>query len=119
MSESARIRKFYIEPPFHMVEIEANKRQGRERVHSCVFEITTKIWVDKHLPEYRVVIPELGKCREVMLEHLSDYLPIETRTITYVPTGRVIYDNSKPHAEAVVYEYILETLLHKKELRIK
>ncbi len=111
-----KIKEHYINAPLSLIETEYEKRQGRASKLACAFEITTKIWVDQHLPEYRVAIPEQMQHREEELEHLSSLYPIETRFITYIPTGRVIYDNTKPHVEAVVYEYILESLLGKKDL---
>jgi hypothetical protein len=36
--------------------------------------------------------------------------------ITYIPTGRVVYDNTRPHQEAIVYEYVLESLFGKTEM---
>lgn len=109
--------EFYIQEPLVMVETEHERRQGRASRLSCVFEVTTKIWVDYHMGEYRVAIPENPKWKAEALEHWDSLYPLETRFITYVPTGRVIYDNTKPHAEAVVYEYILESLLWKKDLK--
>lgn len=108
MSEAKRIKEYYIEPPISLIETDWQKRRN-----GCQFEITTKIWVDKHLPEYRVAIPEAfnGPAPRSPVE------PIETRFITYIPTGRVIYDNTKMHAEAIVYEYILESLLGKTDLK--
>lgn len=117
MSEEKRIKEYYIEPPISIVEIEWEKRQGRASKLSCVFEINTKIWLSEHLPEYRVAIPENMQNRSEQLEHWTEFYPVEMRFITYVPTGRVIYDNTKPHSEAVVYEYILESLLGKKDLK--
>lgn len=116
MSESKQVKEYYIQPPISLIETEHEKREGRASSLRAVFEVRTKIWVDQYLPEYRVAIPESMKNRNEVLEHLAAYYPIETRFITYVPTGRVVYDNTKPHKEAIVYEYILESLLGKKDL---
>lgn len=113
---AARIRDYYIEPPLMVIENEFEVRAGRAKGLWCAFEVRTKIWVDQHLPEYRVAIPEAMENRKEMLEHWAEISPIEMRFLTYIPTGRVVYDNTKPHVEAVVYEYILESLLGKKDL---
>lgn len=108
MSEAKRIKEYYIRPPIKIIETDWQKRRD-----GCQFEINTKIWVDQYLPEYRVAIPEhLRFHQDVRPSH-----PIEYRFITYVPTGRTVYDNTKPHPEAVAYEYILESLLGKKEMK--
>lgn len=104
-------------PAIIQIEHQTGVREGRASKLSCQFEIQTKIWVDQHVPEYRVAIPENFQWRAEHLEHWQTIWPVETRMITYVPTGRVVYDNTKPHKEAVVYEYILETLLGKKDLK--
>lgn len=117
MSEAKRVKEYYIEPPISVIETEHEKREGRAKGLSCAFEINTKIWLDQHLPEYRFAIPEETRHREEVLEHWAAFKPYEMRFITYVPTGRVVYDNTKPHKEAVVYEYILESLLGKKDLK--
>lgn len=107
---AAKIKEYYIEPPIFIIETEFEKRQGRASTLSCAFEINTKIWLDQRLPQYRFAIPESLIHRAELLEHWTETHPIETRFLTYIPTGRVIYDNTKPHAEAIVYEYILESL---------
>lgn len=98
------IKKHFIQPGITLIETEWQKH------HGMAFEITTKIWVDQHLPEYRIAIPEATRFRE------NTWAPIEMRFLTYIPTGRVVYDNTVPHAEAIVYEYILEAMLGKKDL---
>ena len=117
MTEHAkRVKEYYIQPAISLIETEHQKKQIGYQ-----FLITTKIWVDQHLPEYRVVIPEEVSWRHNTKEFCSasDWQPgddIETRFLTYIPTGRVVYDTTKPHKEAIVYEYILESLLGKKDL---
>lgn len=117
MNHAKIIKEHYIEPPITMIDNEYEKRQGRASSLGCAFEVKTKIWADAYLPEYRVAIPEIISFRNEQLEHWSSILPIETRYITYVPTGRVIYDNTKMHKEAVCYEYIYEPLLGKKDIK--
>lgn len=105
MRESAKIKEHYIEAPLVLLDTEWEKRQGRASKLSCAFEVKMKIWLDQNLPEYRIAIPENLSHRSEQLEHWSMAYPIETRFITYKPTGRVVYDNTKPHREAVVFEY--------------
>lgn len=112
MSEARSVKEYYIEPPMRLVETDWQLREG-----GVVFEINTKIWVDQHVPEYRVVIPENFREKAETLEHWDSRYPAEMRFITYVPTGRAVYDTSKPHKEAIVWEYILESLLGKKDLK--
>lgn len=116
-SEHAKkVKEYYIQPPISLIETDYQLRKIGSQ-----FLITTKIWVDMHIPEYRVAIPEdvmWRKDTEKLCKE-SSWKPgddIETRFLTYVPTGRVVYDNTKPHREAIVYEYILESLLGKKDL---
>lgn len=109
---AAQIRKWYIEPPLTLIETEYEKLEGRGFGSRAAFEVRTKIWVDQHLPLYRVVIPEV-----VEWPALKTYpAPVKLKFLTYIPTGRVVYDNTLPHPEAIVYEYILESLLGKKDL---
>lgn len=117
MSEEAkRVKEYYINAPIVLVETEWEKIQQTKYKRNKIYEITTKIWVDRHVPEYRVAIPENFVAKAEYLEHWDKLYPADMRMITYVPTGRVIYDNTKPHIEAIVYEYILESLLGKKDL---
>lgn len=43
---------------------------------------------------------------EIMLRNA--YGGIQTRIVTYIPTGRQVYDNSLHPAKAVVFEYELD-----------
>ena len=117
MNEAKRIKEHYIRPPIVMIENEFEKRQGRASKLHCAFEVEVYIWVSQHLPEYRVAIPESLQNRMEMLEHWSAIHPVEMRFITYIPTGRVVYDNTKPHKEAICYEYVLESMVGKKDLK--
>lgn len=114
---TSEIKKHYIKPAITFVEKENNKREGRASILGCLFNVEQKIWLDHYMKEYRVVIPENVENKMDILEHWNDAYPIETRFLTYVPTGKIIYNNSLPHKEAIVYEYILESLLGKKELK--
>lgn len=100
------IKKYYVEPPIILIEHQFYHHDGMQ------FEINTKIWVDQHLPEYRIAIPEKPGWDKERLASSA----IEMRFITYIPTGRVVYDNTLPAQTAIVYEYILESLLGKKDL---
>lgn len=121
MSENANwIKKHYITPPLKTIDRVFWKEDSgwRSGHRSASFEIETTIWVDQHLPEYRVAIPSSGATIDGNSEAL-EYSPVEMRFITYVPTGRVVYDNELPKATAVVYEYILESLLGKTDPKHK
>lgn len=109
MSEAKRIKDHYIKPPITMVETDYEKRRGGARFH-----VKTHIWIDQHLPEWRVAIPESTQ----LSAYCRERDPLETRFIIYVPTGRVVYDNTLPPAKAVIYEYILESLLGRKDLKV-
>ena len=111
----SEIKKHYIKPAITCVE-SMNKREGRASRLSCQFNVEQNIWLDHYIKEYRVAIPENIANKMDVLEHWNDAYPIETRFVTYVPTGKIVYDNRLHHKEAIVYEYILETLLSKKEL---
>lgn len=76
------------------------------------FIIEQKIWLDINLSEYRLVIPEnMNFFPEEKADRFSSDL--EMRYLTYKPTGKIIYDNSLPHTEAVIWEY---KLFHSRDL---
>ena len=102
--EAKRIKKNYCGPAFIFVKAEI-----RNKLPSY-FQVEQFIWVDAKLPEYRVAIPE------VVSEWADDEGPwrnayggIQTRTLTYVPTGKIIYDNTLPPATAIVWQYKLQS----------
>lgn len=74
---------------------------GRARA----WRVERYIWRTEDLPSYRVAIAE------TLNSPLSNCEPgdtLSTRTIDYVPTGRIMYDNSMPKVEAVLFEYRLK-----------
>jgi hypothetical protein len=108
MNEAKRIKKSYCRPPVYIEETEWRKfGTGTLPNH---FHIERYCWIDKLIPEYRVAIPE-----EVALwgSDESEYREfygkgIQTRFVTYLPTGRQIYDNTLHPAKAIIFEYELE-----------
>jgi hypothetical protein len=106
MDTAKQIKKAYLRPAIIVPETEWRTWNGTKYKLSHCFEVLQYIWVDMHLPEYRVAIPENP------LEWETDELPfrgscVETRFLTYVPTGRIVYDNTLPESKAVVWEYRL------------
>lgn len=105
---SKRIKKHYINPAYSVTENELVKMGRGELVRS--YQLERFIWVAQLLPEYRVAIPEdlavWEQDEEFHREHFGK--GINTRVVTYIPTGRQIYDNTLPEAKAVVFEYELE-----------
>ena len=100
MSESKRVREHYIRPP--IVEIETD---WQKKTYGMQFHVERYIWLTESTPEYRVAIPE-----NLNFDGSHKWSStIETRFITYVPTGRIVYDNTKPpKPEPIVYEYKLQ-----------
>jgi hypothetical protein len=116
MSEAAAIKRHYIKPAIILIETDYEKQKIGSR-----FEVYTTIWVDRHLPYYEVVIPEDVSWRFNTAKYCkeSNWTPgqdIETRRLKYMPTGRIVYDNSLPHKDAIVWEYIWEGLRPEKDL---
>lgn len=110
------VKRHYIRPA--LIECETYFFNEEERkslfpARGCSFEIATTIWTDQLLDEYRIRIPSCnvfdGNGKAV-----ADI--VEMKVVTYVPTGKVVYDNHPQEPKGLVYEYILETLLGKKDL---
>lgn len=109
------IKKRYCRPAIYIEESEFRQfTHGKLNNH---FHIERFVFIDQLMSEYRVIIPE----------ETSEWAPdeknyrlrrgIQTRSITYLPTGKVIYDNTLHPARAVVFEYELEQFVkYKQEL---
>ena len=114
MTEAQRIRKSYCRPAIYLSETEWNQT-GRGKLPSC-FHVERFVWVDQLLPEYRVAIPEdttQWQDDEYWVRNASG---LRTRFLTYLPTGRQVYDNTLPERSAIVFEYELEHYARKREV---
>lgn len=65
------------------------------------------IWRTEDIPLYRVAMAE------TLATPMTDTVRLRlntlaTRTLEYVPTGRIMYDNTRAHTEAVLFEYCLK-----------
>lgn len=110
----SRILEEYVGPAIEDYVWEDKNVRRVTRIAGGVFRIHTKIWRCEHLPEYRVPIP----ASSYFNGNFEEIIPpcLETRFVTYVPTGKVLYDTRLPRSKAIIYEYILESLLGKKDL---
>lgn len=104
MNTANIIKKNYCRPAVYIDQVEM------ERFFSYKlpthYHIERYVWLDSLIPEYRVVIPEVINSELFYTEKLSQH--INTRFITYKPTGKQVYDNTFHPAKAVVFEYELE-----------
>lgn len=100
MSVSDDIKRTLIRPAITLIENEWNKHQHHQ------YKVEPKIWLDVNMPDYYVLIPET-LAFDLNFQRHHD---IETRKLRYINTGRIYYDASKPHKEAVCFEYILENI---------
>lgn len=105
--EAQMIKESYIQPAVVLIETDFQSKK-----YGLQFHVRQKIWVDANLPEYRIAIPESFSPDSLF----SAGWVMETRFITYKPTGRIIYDNTRPPATAVVWEYALH---HSRDLVAK
>ena len=120
MSKQAEwIKRHYIRPAIIACDNFFHTKEDKARlgVSGCSFEVNQTIWVTELLKEYRVVIP--SKFVFDGNGETPPNAPLETRFITYIPTGKIVYDNSGPNPVGIVYEYILENLLGKKDLILR
>lgn len=113
------VKRHYIRPAISKCEtffFSETERKTRG-ISGCSFEVQTTVWITELLPEYRIAIPSTrvfdGNGKDV------PGAAIETRFITYVPTGKVVYDNTYPKPKGIVYEYLLESLLGKKDMVLR
>ncbi len=79
-------------------------REGPEKGRIAEFVIARYIYRAFDLPEYRIAVPEQIHAENFMIRDLNS---IKTRTITYVPTGRIIFDNELGGNEPYLFEYCL------------
>lgn len=108
MTNANRIKKQYCRPAIYINELEWHK-YGRGTLPNH-FHVELFIWVDQALPEYRVAIPEdttQWGADEIMYRQAWGG-GIQTRFLTYLPTGRAVYDNTLPEINAVAFEYRLQ-----------
>lgn len=108
MTLAQRIKKQYCRPAIFISETEWRQFGGGKL--PCHFHVERFIWVDELLPEYRIAIPEDIKAwaDDEGAYRLAIGKGIQTRFVTYKPTGRQVYDNTLPPSKAVVFEYELE-----------
>lgn len=101
------IKKIYCHPAIYTDETEWRKfGSGKLPNH---FHVERYIWIDTLLPEYRVAVGEEIKLwADDEISYRNSFGGIQTRFITYRPTGKQIYDNTLHPARAVVFEYELE-----------
>lgn len=107
MSEAQRIKKSYCRPAIYLEETEwRHFLHGKLPSH---FHVERYVWIDTLLKEYRVAIPEqVNEWAEDEVSYREFQHGIQTRFITYLPTGGQVYDNTLHPARAVVFEYELE-----------
>lgn len=102
MTEAQRIKKYYMRPAIRRIETEWHDRLEN------VFHVDEFIWVDQRMKEYRVAIPEVVNAWAGDEFHYRMAHAVRTRMLTYVPTGRIVYDCTLPEEKAIVFEYRLE-----------
>lgn len=101
------IKKHYCRPALFIPETEYLEfTKGKLPNH---FHIERYIWVDTLLPEYRIAIPEdVSQWEDDETSWRDLKGGIQTRFVTYIPTGKTIYDNTLPPSKAIVFEYELD-----------
>lgn len=108
MNESSRIKKTYLRPAIFEVDHEWTQTRFGNNSHLREYLIERYIWRTEDLPSYRVAVGENlnTPCSHTAMPPTA--FTLETRFLEYVPTGRIMYDNTKPMAEAVLFEYRLK-----------
>lgn len=109
-----KIKRHYISPPISRIESEITDH-GRGKLPSS-YVIEEFIWKDFLMPSYRVAIGEDLSCWAEDEHAWRNAKGVQTRFVEYRPTGRRVYDTSKPQKEAIVYEYRMVDPRTEKEL---
>lgn len=87
--------------------IEETEWHGPDGHNVRAWHVERYIWRTEDIPLYRVVI---GEALNTPLSDVArnKWATLSTRTLEYVPTGRIMYDNTRAPAEATLFEYRLK-----------
>lgn len=78
---------------------------GPKKHTGTVWQVERYIWRTEDLPLYRVAV---GEAMNSPFAHSRPQDVLQTRTLEYVPTGRIYYVNTPLQPETVLYEYRLK-----------
>ncbi len=94
----------YVEEAIELIDREVGTK-GLDRGRASQWHVNPTIWRQENVPEYRVAIPENLNNDFTNKRGFED---IKTRFLTYIPTGRIVYDNYLGHDNALLFEYRLK-----------
>lgn len=101
MNFRERMVRTYVGPAVE----EISEWGGPKGHHITTWHVERYIWRTEDLPSYIVPVTE---ALNTPLTGARPFGDLETRRLEYIPTGRIMYDNTRPVVGAVLFEYRLK-----------